>query len=415
MIQSSKMPEPKATESVKAPVRGHEPKRSEKVTAESRNEFKKELNKELEGEQSSSEPQVKKVEVSSDKALRAPSSLIQSSDGQPETVAPKVFDPALTEGVQNLIDPKTVQLDADGAAIDEMVKKLDGKVGVSELQAQEAEIDPEISETLLKLPQVKQSAANRSPAIDFAKSEVDPQLMSMEDFVAQKNAAIKKAVPQGAYGMKPATNQAAQENGLKSTEVVTDISMLENAAGTGSPVNSQQFILNNLAEQGSPKVAEASAAAKTFDMSQVKSADANQVMNQISDYIVQAKAAKEPMVNLRVNHQDLGMIDITVMKSGAVNSDAIAINIGAHSAEGKQFFQQNTKELFAHLSSAGISVADMKIDSASNTGKSDFDFNQQNQKHASSGERQFGSEQNERRHEQNRREELWKLFNKEAA
>jgi hypothetical protein len=38
-------------------------------------------------------------------------------------------------------------------------------------------------------------------------------------------------------------------------------------------------------------------------------------MDQISNYIVQAKAAKEPTVTMRVNHDELGMIDITVNKS----------------------------------------------------------------------------------------------------
>jgi len=42
----------------------------------------------------------------------------------------------------------------------------------------------------LKTPQVQ---TGRSPALDLAKSEIDPQLVNMEDFVSQKNLAVKKS------------------------------------------------------------------------------------------------------------------------------------------------------------------------------------------------------------------------------
>jgi tRNA U34 5-carboxymethylaminomethyl modifying enzyme MnmG/GidA len=97
-------------------------------------------------------------------------------------------------------------------------------------------------------------------------------------------------------------------------------------------------------------------------------------------------------------------------------ADAVAINIGAHSADGKSFFQQNSKELLAHMSSAGISVSDLKVETPSQSSRQEFDLNQQSGKHASSGEKQFNSEQNQRRQESERRQELWSLFrDKEAA
>ena len=429
MIKSAHKPiELKAPESVKAPVRSND-LRASKVSPKEKEAFKEELSEAKEA----LEPKVKPVEVSSDKALRKPSSLIKEEEAQtgtPDTVSPKVFDPSLTEDVQKLIDPTTVQA-TEVPAEDILAKLTQGKstpvVAQNTGAPVEAEMAPEVAQALLKTPQVQAEALvqnpgaelGRSPAIDFAKAEVDPALMSMEDFVAQKNAATKKALPQNAYGMKSQNLQKlALENGLKQTQVVKDVTGLEGTtgSGTGASVNSQQFILNTLAEQPVSKNIETGAATvKTFDLSQIKTADADKIMNQISNYIIQAKASKEPTVSMRMTHDELGMIDITVMKSGVMNSEAVAINIGAHSIDGKNFFQQNSKDLFQHLTTAGINVSDLKVETPSNSSRGEFDLSQQNQKQSPSGERQFGSEQNQRRHDQERRQDLWKMFNQEAA
>lgn len=257
-------------------------------------------------------------------------------------------------------------------------------------------------------PVLKESG--RAPAIDFSSENVDKQLLNFEDFNLQKNA-VKKVSPQVTYqGL-----EAKKELDLKSTEVINEIS-----SPTNSAQNSAQFILNTMVESSSSEngpqnltTLKTESATPVFDANQVKSTDAKVIIDQISDYIVQAKAAKEPTVNFKMNHQDLGQLDITVTK--AINhADAVAINIGASAQEGKQFFTQNLKELSTHLINAGIQVTDIKVEASSQT-KSDFDFNQQ-QKHADSGQKQFGSEQNQRRHEQDRRQSLWELLsNKEAA
>lgn len=415
MIQSSYKPvELKAPESAKAPAKRNEFNTSSapKEKSEFRQELKKASTKE--SNQESSEPKVQAVKVSEDKSLRTPSSLVNENlEGNPESVAPKVFDPALTKDVQNLIDPKTVQ-GGEGLPPEEFLRALKS-IEVGNLSPEVMEdISPELTQKLLNPKEGE--ATGKALLAAVTANEAGSELMSSEEFALQKNMAAKKMMPQGAYGMKaPVANKEAAEAGLKSTEVVKDISLLDNASGGSTSMNSQQFILNSLAEQGTNSTQEVSAPVKTFDMSQIRTSEPDKIMTEISDYIAQAKAAKEPTVNLRMNHQDLGMIDITVMKSGNANAESIAINIGAHTADGKNFFQQNSKDLFAHLSSAGISVTEMKVETPSNTGKSGFDMNQQDQKHASSGEKQFGSEQNERRQEQNRREDLWKMFNKEAA
>jgi len=398
MIQSSYKPielpkKAPAPERVKA----SSPK-NEKLTKSEREEFKSELKAVTE----SDEPKVKAVKVSADKELRSPSSLIneEAQSANPDSVSPKVFDPAMTKDVQHLIGPETTEAQMPVELSEEMILKLaEGE------QVTDADLVAELKTQL-------EGKSGRSPAIDFAEAEVDPELLKMEDFVAQKNIVNKKIVTQNAYGMNPQANKIAMENGLKNTEVVKDLAALKDQGS--QTMNSQQFILNMQAEQKPGSVNEVAAPMKTFDMSQIKTDNPDKIMTQITDYIVQAKAAKEPTVSMRMNHDQLGMIDITVAKSGAMNSEAVAINIGAHTMDGKNFFQQNSKDLFAHLANAGINVSDMKVEVPSQTAKNDFDMNGQNQK-GSPQDRQFGSESNQRRHDSQRREDLWKLLNKEAA
>ena len=367
---------------------------------------------------------VKPTELTAEQLLQlqAQPGMIQEEQEAGAEVNPKVFDPSMTKGVEKLIQPKTTAVPSQNVDLNQLqtqnIKLTDAQV----LQLSNGEIQAvqnEVSQAMLKTPQVSAAEGGRSPAIDFAKGEVDPQLMNMEDFVAQKNLVNKKTLPQG-YGIhpKPEIHKHALENGLKTTQTINETNAAEGAAVGGAAVGSQQFILNMMNEQqGSPRVADAQAPQKVFDMSQIKTDNPNQIMNQISDYIVQAKASKEPTVSMRVNHEELGMIDITVSKAGApgVNADAVAINIGAHSSDGKNFFQQNSKDLFSHLSQVGVNVSDLKVETAQNSSKNEFDMNQHNNRQGSQGERHFGSEQNQRRHDSNRRQELWDLLNKEAA
>jgi hypothetical protein len=336
---------------------------------------------------------VKPVEMSPQQLLDLPSSLINPlpETVSPDAIGPKIFDPAMTRGVEKLIQPNVTEVVTNPELI------VDGQM-----------------EVLLNQAKLQQGTS-RGPAIDFAQSEIDPQLMNLEDFVAQKNVVSKKVLPPNAYGLKSeAAKQTALESGLLQSQVVREVS----GAAEGS-INSQQFLLGLSVEQGAGKSGDVQSASqiKTFNMSNIKSENTNQIMNQVSDYIIQAKAAKEPTVNLRVNHDELGMIDITVsraMKGVAQNQEAIAVNIGAHSSEGKNFFQQNSKELFSHLASAGVNVSELKVETPSQTAKSGFEFNQQDRQNQGS-EKQFSSEQNQRRHESDRRQALWEIFNKEAA
>lgn len=355
-------------------------------------------------------PEVKPVQVSAEQALELPSSLVQQQ-GSVETASPKIFDPALTKGVEKLIQPKTseVAVPAAAGATVAAVELTDAQVlELANMEGVSPEVKAEIAQAMLKTPQVQ---SGRAPAIEFAKAEIDPQLLGNEDFVAQKNLVAKKPVT-NAYGMKQLPvqqQQQALETGLQPTQVVK-----ETTTASETPMNSQQFILG-LQSEKTLSSNETQAPAKVFDMNNIKSSEPTEIMNQITDYVVQSKAAKEPTVNMRVNHDELGMIDITVSKSG-VNNEMIAVSIGTHSTDGKNFFQQNSKDLFSHLTTAGLNVSDLKVETPTQTAKNDFDFGSQSGRNNQPGsEKQFGSEQNQRRHDQERRQDLWKLLNKEAA
>ena len=374
-------------------------------------DFENELKASLSAEEA--EVKVKPVQVSPEQLMEAPSKLIQLPEASPDAISPKVFDPALTKGVDAIIQPKTTAAPTVPVVPAELTNEQILKLAQGEAVA--PEMEAEIAQAMLKTPQVQ---TGRAPALDMAKAEIDPQLMSMDDFVAQKNLAVKKSLNNtSAYGM-PHKGQAAQkaglEHGLKSTQTINELGASKE--GT-SGMNSQQFILNNQIDlNANAKVNEAQAPVKTFNMSNIKTDNPNQIMTQITDYIVQAKAAKEPTVNMRVNHEELGMIDITVNKVG-MGQDAIAINIGTHSVDGKNFFQANSKDLFSHLTSTGLNVSDLKVETPSQTAKNDFDFGSQSGRNGSSSqERQFGSEQNQKRHDSERRQDLWNLLrDKEAA
>lgn len=375
---------------------------SSKASSKEKTEFDKELDEKVSEVEGNKEVEVKAVKVSSDQLLEMPTSLLNQA-GAVETTTPKVFDPALTKDVQQLINPKTTEVAAPVLTDEQVLALANGEVVTEEIKG-------EIAQAMLKTPQIAEEGKGRSPAIEFAQSEIDPQLLNNEDFVAQKNIANKKALP-NAYGMKvlPQQQKAALEAGLTQSQVVKEAS-----ATDGSAVNSQQFILNMQQDQKASQANETQAAPKVFDMNQVKTSDSSKIVDQITDYMVQAKASKEPTVSMRVNHEQLGMLDITVTKSG-VGQENIAINIGAHTTDGKNFFQQNSKDLFSHMSSAGLNVTDMKVETPSQTAKNEFDFGSQSGRNQHPSDKQFGSESGQRRHEQERRQDLWKLLNQEAA
>ncbi|GEM_PF-1302024 len=343
-----------------------------------------------------------------------PSNIVKqlpSLQPEAEGVSAKLVDPTLTKDVSNLMDPK-LAVSAEGSEL-----AVDGVPLESEI----ADLKKDEIQTLLAAPLAK-AGVQRAPAIDLSPAEVDPEFMKFDDFMLQRQMKNSKKVQGGeAYGLPKNTQVKELESlDLKKSEMVNASNM--NLAQGSSSAPSQEFILGLMTEAAASKSVDSAhqtAAPKVFHMSQLKSDDAKAIMTQISDYIVQAKAAKEPTVQMKIDHKEFGQMDITVARGinpGRNNVENIVINIATSSPEVKAMLQQHKGELFTSLAQSGMNVTDFKVDSSNAKGGSDMNSNHgSNSNQFAGSEKQFGSEQNERRQEQNRRAELWNLLNDKAA
>lgn len=335
---------------------------------------------------------------------------LPSLQPEAEGVKAKIVDPALTKDVSKLMDPN---LSLQGDIID--------LEGVQEVPSEISKLQKDQIQTLLSAPM--KGEAGRAPAIDLAPSEIDPQLMKSEDFMLQRQMKNSKKIQGGeAYGLP----KSSQVKDLESLNLGKAQAITESAQSSASSTllssdtaPSQEFILGLMSGGAAKNVdVSQSAAPKVFQMDQIKTGNTQEILNQISDYIVQAKAAKEPTVQLRVDHKDFGQMDITVSRMGTqANAENIAINIATSSPEIKAMFQQHKGELFSTLAQSGMNVTDFKIDSTASRSGSDFNSNNNgsNSNQFAGSEKQFGSESNQRRHEQNRRADLWDLLKDKAA
>ncbi|MBY0518418.1 MAG: flagellar hook-length control protein FliK [Bacteriovoracaceae bacterium] len=308
--------------------------------------------------------------------------------------------PAATEPTPKLIDPKFIQ------QVNEVVIPNGGEqVDAAPMQLKDL------------LLQQQQPAVGRSPAIDFAQAEVDPQLMQFEDFVAQKNAVTGKAIAPQAYGMPAKANSmnetlmGAKAVNAKDAQWAFEAVPNFQTGATEAQLNQPMYTIEAPMQNGHS----APSTGKVFDlqnMSKVDTTNLDQVISQVTDYIVQAKASSEPTVQMRVNHQDLGMLDITVNRTG---NDVMSIAIGAQDHGTKMFLGQHREQLLSQLSQAGVNVGDLRMEQSSNS-SSNKDMNHSGQQGFQGHDRQFGSESNQRRHDQQRRQDLWELLReKEVA
>lgn len=305
--------------------------------------------------------------------------------------------PAVTEPTPKLLDPKLIK----------QVNEVVLPEGSEQVEATKLQL----KDLLMQQQAPAGKAVGRSPSIDFAKTEVDPQLLNFEDFVAQKNAVTGKSVAPNAYGMPAKTTMNAEQL-LGEKAVAANEALVH--ADTGAATQGQlapAFALES-GTQDSLRT-EVSAPSRTFNMQNLtKTQDADSILTQVSDYIVQAKAAKEPTVQMRVQHQDLGMLDITVSRTA---NDMVSIVLGTQDNGAKMFLGQNRENLMSHLSQAGVSVSDLKMEQSA-PGKENSSSGQNSQQGGQPGERQFGSQENQRREEQQRRHDLWELIReKEVA
>ena len=150
--------------------------------------------------------------------------------------------------------------------------------------------------------------------------------------------------------------------------------------------------------------------APTFDMVNIRSNNAEEIIKQVSDYIQQSQLAGKDQLDLTVKHQELGQFKINVSKLQGQNT--IDMQITAQSKEAHQFFVRHESELVRSLTQSGIQLADLKvvasqseIGSSSQSQSKQFyqgsqDQNSSSKQWASFESQQFGDGRE-------RRKELW--------
>ncbi|MDA8792809.1 flagellar hook-length control protein FliK [Bacteriovoracaceae bacterium] len=157
------------------------------------------------------------------------------------------------------------------------------------------------------------------------------------------------------------------------------------------------------------------AAPRTIDFRNIDlDTNTDKIIDQITNYIARNKVDANPTMSVRVNHDDLGMIDIQIEKF----QDNLNIKIGAENINGKLFFDQNSSSLIDHLRTSGIKLGDFNVDFSKSSEK---DFSQSNrefsQNFGGNSRHQGGQGFQSRDEDSQRRQELWDnyLEQKDAA
>jgi hypothetical protein len=246
--------------------------------------------------------------------------------------------------------------------------------------------------------------------LDTAKASNGLQNLSelVQNQVPSKKIDVKngyKSSLKDSLFAKKADAQFGAAKGLESAPMkVTDLMLMsdnDSSDASGMNFSSQNQPNQTTALQSTGKV---------FDMSQLTSTNTEEVIGKIQDYIVQSKVSSDPNVKMSFEHKELGMIDLQVSK---LDNNQLNIMINSRSQEGAKFFTQNQGELLQTLSQAGIQVADLKLDSSSNTSQ-----NQSGNDSSMAGQQKEsgqGSNKQQRDADSQRREELWKLFEGQEA
>ncbi|EQC45797.1 hypothetical protein M899_1272 [Bacteriovorax sp. BSW11_IV] len=155
---------------------------------------------------------------------------------------------------------------------------------------------------------------------------------------------------------------------------------------------------------------------KVLDLNSLNTTDANQVIEKISNYIVQSKINNTDTLDLVVKHDSLGQFNVLVNKTQG--SDLIDLQIRTATAEGNQFFAKHETELLKHLGQNGVKVADLKIamnDAITMSNGSEMKKNtdsgsqfSQNQNHSSHANNSFSGDFG--RGGEQRRKDLWQEY-----
>lgn len=160
---------------------------------------------------------------------------------------------------------------------------------------------------------------------------------------------------------------------------------------------------------------------KVLDLSHVNTANTNQLIQKISDYVMQSNVAGKDQLDLTVKHEQLGQFQIQVTKNQTPNQPhQIDMQIVTSNAEGHKFFVENEGALMKSLQQSGIQLSDLRIVSQmSEIGTNSFSENKQfssfnHNQNGSSSSQQFESQtfqqQGDFRQGRERRNDLWNEY-----
>lgn len=157
-------------------------------------------------------------------------------------------------------------------------------------------------------------------------------------------------------------------------------------------------------------------AVKVLDLSKMNSTNTNQIIEKISDYVMQSQVAGKDKLDLIVKHDSLGQFQIQVNK--VPNQNQIDMQIVTNNHEGHKFFVEHEAALVKTLQQSGIQLSDFRIvssmtDSSLNSfGESkQFSSFSQNQNSSSEQHQSFQSfSSGDFRQGKERRNELWNEY-----
>lgn len=157
---------------------------------------------------------------------------------------------------------------------------------------------------------------------------------------------------------------------------------------------------------------------KVLDLSNVNVANKNELIQKITDYVMQSQMAGKDQIDLTVKHESLGQFQIQVNKMP--NQNHIDMQIVANSAEGHKFFVEHEGAIAKSLQQSGIQLSDLRIVSnftevTANSFAESKQFNSfsQNQNGSHNSSEQHGSFQSftgDFRQGKERRNELWNEY-----
>lgn len=203
---------------------------------------------------------------------------------------------------------------------------------------------------------------------------------------------------------KPTHTQVKNDSTLTSIEGLNTNSQMEVVA----PVLTQSSQWGN----GNQTAFGNQSNVKVLDFSNINTANTEQLIDKISNYITTSRLEKQEHVELVVKHNSLGQIKVTASKGQL--PDQINLDIVANSDKGHQFFKSNEVEMIKSLSNSGVKLNDVKISMGSefNLQSSDKGERQFNQGHGSQNSRQDGQQasSNSEQGRRDRREQMWSMY-----